>query len=45
MKFIRKMAPTALSPRHFLVVPLTEEISKYLVEDLVRILEINNPVM
>jgi hypothetical protein len=26
-------------------VPITEEISKHLVEDLERILEINNPVM
>ncbi|MCY0976637.1 hypothetical protein PGH12_05670 [Chryseobacterium wangxinyae] len=31
------MAPTVFSWRHFLVVPITEEISKYLVEDFERI--------
>jgi len=36
------MAPTVFSWRHFLVVPITEEISNYLVEDLERIVELNN---
>jgi len=42
------MAPTVFSWRHFSVVPITEDISKYLVEDLERISEISkfiNPVL
>lgn len=39
------MAPTVFSWRHLSFVPVTEEISKHLVQDLERILEINNPVL
>lgn len=34
---INKMAPTVFSWHHFLVVPITEEISNFLLEDLERI--------
>lgn len=39
------MAPTVFSWCHLASVPITEEISKHLVEDVKRILEINNPVI
>ena len=36
-----KMAPTVFCWRHFSSVPVTEEISKHLVEDLERIVALN----
>ena len=35
------MAPTVFSWRHFSFVPITEEISNYLVEDLERISQLS----
>lgn len=35
------MAPTVFSWRHYSFVPITEEISKYLIEDLERISQIS----
>lgn len=39
------MAPTIFSWCHLASVPITKEISKHLIEDLERIVELNNPVM
>ena len=39
------MAPTVFSWRYLARVPVTEEISKHLVEDLERIVALNNPGM
>ncbi|MCS4302456.1 hypothetical protein M2372_001896 [Chryseobacterium sp. BIGb0232] len=39
------MTPTVFSWCHLTSVPINEEISKHLVEDLEGIVELNNPVM
>lgn len=39
------MAPIVFNWRHLAYVPITEEISKHLVEDLERIIELNNPAI